>query len=347
MGYEYADDRRAKCRGLMFRALMLSAALVACTAATAQSKKPYPFEGSWTCGGMTFKFTGRTYDQGSGPSRFQRVQVVKAGDYRLIFPKNYAISLRVLSPTEMRWLSEETGDSFFCNREVADDAEAIKTITSPIVTASDAAALLDKILASSPEKSQFETTVAYEARKKQAVEALYQSPAAKGAWYDLVDPRHMRYDADAGAVKFYSHLLTGATLSRVETVEGQYEGANAYGAKANVTRRNEVVKRLEWEASADTEMMIPLSVALAQPQWNDLRILVQGSISPRPIERSQYRTSPKFDSPYEDDVTTYKMGFRPARIAIYNQATKAVLVNLPLVSCREEFMPTKLKAGRC
>lgn len=330
------------------RQSVIATALCLLTAgAVAQSKKTYPFEGVWSCGGMNFKFTGRTYDQGSGPSRIQRVQIVKAGDFRLIFPKNYAILLRVLSPTEMRWLSEETGDSFFCNREVADDAAAIKTITSPIVTASEAGALLDKILASSPEKSQFETTAAYEDRKRQAVDALYQSPSAKGAWYDLVEHRHMKYDADAGAVKIPSFLLEDAVLSRTESVEGQYEGSNAFGAKANVTRRKEVIKRLEWETRSDPEIMIPLPVAVAQPQWNDLRILVQGSISPQPIKRDQYRTSPKFDSPYEDDVTTYKMMFRPARVAIYNQVTKAVLTNLPLVLCHQEFMPTRLKAGRC
>ena len=82
----------------------------------------YAFVGKWDCESLEFKFTNRTYNNGSETYPILKVKRRK-NDYQLSFKMGYAIPLLNVRERTMIWHSLATADTFNCKRSIKDSKE--------------------------------------------------------------------------------------------------------------------------------------------------------------------------------------------------------------------------------
>jgi hypothetical protein len=91
------------------------AAFLASCASEPEPLEPYPFVGTWDCGGLIYTFTETTFNNGKQTAPIQ--SVARDGrNYMLVFPGGYMLSLIAVTETGLTWVSSRTGNQGNCRR---------------------------------------------------------------------------------------------------------------------------------------------------------------------------------------------------------------------------------------
>lgn len=95
---------------------LLSITLILVCQAGSGRATELPFVGTWNCEVATFKFTARTYNNGTKTIHMSGIEFGKKADFLLRFPDGYRLSLLNVKKTSMIWHSPISGDTFECRR---------------------------------------------------------------------------------------------------------------------------------------------------------------------------------------------------------------------------------------
>lgn len=203
--------------------------------------------------------------------------------------------------------------------------------------------LYNKIKSALPEKDQFETTNAFEAKREKAIANI--SIKIKNVLCQATPQHLLRYNADNKEIRAF---FLGPKSIDIVRDEGEYQGQNAYGATTKI-RRLAVDSFEIFTDYLTAEFYAPLSPEVAKAQFKDLMMGAVGDIRPPYTSEESHQTTPTISQPEDKRTLAHRVHFKPKAIVLYNQNTKEILWSSPVSECKEYSWSTSLttKIGKC